>query len=206
MTTISFLQKSPCADPFLMENDHLKVYLTNFGASIFVVQAKHPNGDLADLTLTCSTLEEFTKNRAYFGATVGRTANRIKNGTFTLNEKNYHLPLNDGNNSSHGGNLGFSRRLWQTTLTEDSIQFSLHRPNGEEGYPRNLDATVTYRFDDDGKIEITHRHIRSGHSAEFHQSHIPVYRWSWQQDLLLIYPKSPFDVKFLNWYYRQILL
>jgi len=155
MAKFSIVQKNPYADLFLMENDRLKVYLTNLGASIYSVQFKEPDGKLTELTLSCDTLEEFTKNPAYFGATVGRTSNRIKNGEFSLNGKTYHLPQNDGNSSSHGGIRGFSYRLWETFIEAESIRFSLHSPDGEEGYPGNLDASVIYRFDNDGGIEIT---------------------------------------------------
>lgn len=159
MAFFSIIQKNPYADLYLMENEHLKVFLTNFGAAIFSVQFKNNDSKLTELTLSCNTLKDFVKNPAYFGATVGRTANRIKNGLFSLNGKIYHLPQNDGNNSSHGGNLGFSYRLWETTLAEDSIRFSLHSPDGEEGYPGNMDVTVTYRFDYSGGIEITYTAI-----------------------------------------------
>ena len=156
---IQLLANDGSAQLILMENDQLRLLLTNFGASIYAVQEKQSDGNLVDLALTCASLEAFTKNPCYFGATVGRVANRIKDGAFTLNGHAYQLTKNDGANSAHGGNQTFARRFWKTTLREDSVRFSFSSPDGEDGYPGKLDTSVTYRFDEDGRIEITHSAI-----------------------------------------------
>lgn len=147
------------AQLILMENDQLRLYLTNFGASIYAVEEKQADGTTVDLALTCDSLEAFTKNPCFFGATVGRVANRIGKGAFTLNGEKHRLTLNDGNNSAHGGNASFARRFWDTEFLEDGVVFTLSSPDGEEGYPGNLNTSVTYRFDEQGRIEITHTAI-----------------------------------------------
>lgn len=158
MDRISQVDRSDNGNLFLMENEKLRVFLTDIGASIFAVQWKLPDGGVEDIALTCDTLADFSKNRAYLGATVGRTVNQIKNAVFTLNGKSYHLSQNSGKHNSHGGKSGFSHRRWGTELTNDQVHFLLHSYDGDEGYPGNLDATVTYRLDND-KIEITYRAI-----------------------------------------------
>jgi aldose 1-epimerase len=153
---IRLLQTHEQAQLVLMENDLLRVQLTNFGAAIFSVQLKGSDGTLDDIALTCDSLEEFLENKNFYGATVGRVVNRIKNGRAVIGGKTFQLTINDGNNSAHGGNASFARRFWETEFLEDGVVFTLSSPDGEEGYPGNLNTSVTYRFDEQGRIEITH--------------------------------------------------
>ncbi|MBR3641587.1 MAG: galactose mutarotase [Oscillibacter sp.] len=163
---ISCIEEKDGATMYLMENDLLKVYLTNFGASIYNVQMKEADGGVTDLTATCDSLESFLQNRVYFGATVGRTINRIKGAAFTLGNKRYPITANSGRNHSNGGKIGFSFRLWEPVMLEDGVRFCLHSPSGDEGFPGNLDVTATYRFDAQGAIEITYTAI-SDHDTPF---------------------------------------
>ena len=118
----------------LIENkEGLRVTLTNFGASILSIEMKDINGVYDEITLTTDTIEEFKKNGAFWGATVGRVANRIKRGQFKLNGKEYQITCNDGKNSLHGGIEGFHLRTWDTEIDGDTVIFKLVSPDGDQG-------------------------------------------------------------------------
>ena len=93
------------------------------------------------------TIEEYEKNDGYLGATVGRFANRIKDGKFSLNGKEYTLALNDGKNHLHGGNVGFNKYIWNAKEIADGVEFSIVSPDGDEGYPGtlNLKTAITLK-------------------------------------------------------------
>lgn len=156
---VRFVTQQGEAKVAALENEHYCFLLTNFGASIYAVEEKQPDGSTVDLVLTCRDPEAFTKSQCFFGATVGRVANRIGKGTFTLGGKEYQLTKNDGQNSAHGGHKTFARRFWDMELTEDAVIFTLESPDGEEGYPGNLKTKVTYRLDAEGRLEITHEAV-----------------------------------------------
>ena len=92
----------------------------------------------------------------YFGASVGRCCNRIREGAFTLNGVSYQLAVNDGTNHLHGGNRSFSRRLWNASCAENRVVFQLESPNGEEQYPGNMQVTATYTWDDTNTLTIAY--------------------------------------------------
>lgn len=97
------------------------------------------------MVLGFATLDEWQTKEPYFNAVIGRCANRIKNGRFTLNGHSYQLPQNNGANSLHGGVQGFNARIWDVVShTPNSITLHYRAADGEEGYPGNLDVTVTY--------------------------------------------------------------
>lgn len=92
--------------------------------------------------------ELYLNSRDYLGATVGRTSGRVGGSAFCLGGKRYTLPPNDGENHLHGGPAAFSHRRWDTEiLGENAVRFTLHDPDGSNGYPGNLDAAVTYRVE-----------------------------------------------------------
>jgi galactose mutarotase-like enzyme len=100
-----------------------------------------------------------------FGAIVGRTADRIARGTFTLDGVTYHLPLNDGQHSLHGGTCGFDKRVWQAARVppaRDAVALALHytSPDGEMGYPGTLSADVTYTLSNDCSLRLDYRAAR----------------------------------------------
>jgi aldose 1-epimerase len=103
-------------------------------------------------------LDSYASGVPYFGATVGRYANRIAGGRFMLDGKSYQLPQNDGSNSLHGGNRGFDKRVWSAqpieTPTGPSLRLTYVSPAGEEGYPGELTAHVIYRLDNDDTLSI----------------------------------------------------
>jgi aldose 1-epimerase len=126
----------------------LRVRLTNFGALTVSVETPDRAGRLADITLGCDTLAGWLADGSYFGATVGRYANRIARGRFTLDGRTCTLATNNGPNALHGGLIGFNKVLW--TATPESgpgragVRFTYLSPDGEEGYPGNLHVTALY--------------------------------------------------------------
>ncbi|MCL2410548.1 MAG: galactose mutarotase [Treponema sp.] len=125
----------------------LKLSLTNIGASWTSLIVPSRSGK-NDVLLGFSGLDGYLANESYFGVTVGRFANRIKNATFNLNGKTYKLDANDGNNNLHSGFKGFDKRRWKSEAYEENegvyIRFELESPDGDCGFPGNLKAVVSY--------------------------------------------------------------
>lgn len=131
---------------YTLENEHLKITLTDFGASWLSCIVKLPN-ELREVLIT-TTPEHWHKQTAYFGATVGRYANRIANGQYTLNGKVFVLAQNNGENNLHGGKFGADKQNWSVEFTDSQrIQFSRTFANGEEGFGGEVQASVEYRLD-----------------------------------------------------------
>lgn len=128
-----------------LHNGTLSCQVLTYGATLRSLHVPDRNGTPVDIVLGYDTLEEYMSNDGYLGAIVGRFANRIQGGKFTLNGQAYALPLNDGRNHLHGGFKGFSHRVWKIEkLDPASVELSLTSPDGEEGYPGNLTVHVTY--------------------------------------------------------------
>lgn len=120
----------------------------SLGASLQSLVLPDRHGKLADVVLAYPDLHDYLAKPQYFGATVGRFANRIAKGRFTLDGKSYQLTLNDGPNSLHGGTKGFDKVLWQVVKVvqspEPSVTLRYVSPDGDQGYPGTLTATATY--------------------------------------------------------------
>lgn len=115
------------------------------------------NGELANVVCGFDRCEDYLKDGAYHGAIIGRVANRIANGRFSLDGTEYALSQNLGKHHHHGGSVGFSHRFWEATVADaDAPTLSLryHSPAGEEGYPANLDVCVTYALKDAHTLSI----------------------------------------------------
>ena len=130
--------------------------LIDFGATI--VSAKIPNGSSKiDVVLGYDNIEGYqglvTKN-PYFGAIVGRVANRIANGKFQVDGQNYQLAQNNGTNSLHGGLKGFDKVIWNSAIDENSVIFSYLSKNGEENYPGDVLVNVTYTLTNENGLEL----------------------------------------------------
>jgi aldose 1-epimerase len=101
-------------------------------------------GRLANVVLGFETLEEYFPNPRYLGAIVGRYANRIANARFSIDGRTYQLAANIGSNHLHGGITGFDKRVWRAACGAETLELRYLSPDGEEGYPGNLDVLVTY--------------------------------------------------------------
>ena len=122
--------------------------IITYGATIRSLLVPDGDGNLVDVVLGYDTLEEYVHCGGFLGATIGRFANRIAKGTFQLNGKTYTLAKNDGNNHLHGGQQGFCDQLWRIVDAHpNSVTLALLSPDGEEGYPGNLECTVQFKLD-----------------------------------------------------------
>ncbi|MGN0242861.1 MAG: aldose epimerase family protein [Lachnospiraceae bacterium] len=128
------------------------VTVTDFGGSIVSVLVPDRDGNLRDVVLGYDDVTGYETQTTFFGALIGRCGNRIEKGQFELNGKTYQLYLNDGNNHLHGGRIGYDKRFWNVTEKDGALELTLHSPDGEEGYPGNLDITVVYTFDDNNVL------------------------------------------------------
>ncbi len=129
------------------------------GATLQAFEAPDRNGTLADITLGHDTAAAYVTQPNFWGQTVGRYANRIAGGRFTLDGKTYQLPLNDKTNSLHGGTTGFDKAVWRIVSVTPSgprasVTMALTSPAGDQGYPGKLDVEVTYALDDAGALTI----------------------------------------------------
>ncbi|GGE91936.1 aldose epimerase family protein [Sphingomonas prati] len=164
-STISRAPAGTLADGTVIETITLtnKAGLTarvlTYGATLQAVIAPDRNGRMADVVLGYDDLKSFVDYPNFFGVTVGRYANRIAGGTFTLDGKRYQLPLNDKTNSLHGGGKGFDKVAWRVvSITPGAVAklvLAYTSPDGESGYPGKLDVTTTYTLDESGSLGIT---------------------------------------------------
>ena len=121
-----------------------EVSVTNYGGAVTSLKTPDRNGNFDEIVLGFETLDDYVHNPRYFGALIGRHANRIANGKFLLNGSNYQLPQNNGANHLHGGFKGFDKRVWDVRESEKTLQLTYFSKDGEEGYPGNVTAAVDY--------------------------------------------------------------
>jgi aldose 1-epimerase len=129
-----------------------------YGGIIVSLSVPDRHGRSADVVLGHDSLEEYLSDSSYFGAIIGRFANRIAGARFTVDGKSYRLAANDGPNHLHGGRTGFDRVVWRAapfrTGHAAGVALSYTSPNGEEGYPGNLDARVRYALTDRNELVV----------------------------------------------------
>ncbi|RTY88430.1 galactose mutarotase [Flavobacterium sp. RSP15] len=152
----------------LINKNGMQLKVTNYGATITWLKMPLKNGALVDVVLGFDTLEAYIKSfdlksAPYFGATVGRYAGRINNGFFSLNGKAFHLNKNNNHNSLHGGNIGFSQKIWRVKNVKEgknpSITLAYFSPDGEENYPGGLSVEITYMVSEDNELIIEYKAI-----------------------------------------------
>jgi aldose 1-epimerase len=141
---------------FTLTNSHgLEVHAMNYGGIILSIRVPDRKGQFADIVLGHDTMEGYIPNPPYIGAIVGRYANRIANGTFTLGGKTYSLPKNDGPNTLHGGTTRtFDRVVWdgEPLKNKTGVSFTYLSKDGEEGFPGNLKIRVTYTLTESNEL------------------------------------------------------
>ncbi|XP_075059802.1 galactose mutarotase [Mixophyes fleayi] len=131
-------------ETFCLQSDFVKAEIISFGCIITRLETKDRDGNFSDIVLGFDDLKGYINKHPYFGAVVGRVANRIAKGKFTVDGQNYLLPINNGPNSLHGGLKGFDKVLWTPEVLENGVRFSYTSADGEEGYPGELRVWVTY--------------------------------------------------------------
>lgn len=139
----------------------MQVKILNYGGIVQSVLVPDKNGKMGDVALGFDSLGQYINQSPYFGALIGRYGNRIAKGSFTLNDSTYHLFINDGPNSLHGGKQGFDKRIWQvdpfTTDSSEGLKLHYLSKDGEEGYPGNLNVDVTYTLNNDNALRIDYK-------------------------------------------------
>jgi len=141
---------------FLLKNNGMQVAITNYGGRIVSWLAPDKNGDIADIVLGFNSIEGYLNaNEKYFGATIGRYANRLANGIFALNGQEYQLDANNGGHHLHGGSGGFHNVVWNAKqLNEQHLVLQYLSEDGEEGFPGNLNVQVQYILTDENELKI----------------------------------------------------
>jgi aldose 1-epimerase len=145
----------------LANHKGMRATIITYGASLQTVIAPDRSGHGADVTLGYPTMQGYLEQPQYFGSTVGRVANRIAKGQFTLDGKSYQVPVNNGPNSLHGGTKGFDKVLWTVADTHSgpsaSVTLRYVSPDGEMGYPGTLTVTATYALDEANNLSVDYR-------------------------------------------------
>ena len=142
---------------YTLSNSHgMTAKIMTYGAILTSLTAPDKTGKFADVVLGFDTLEGYLSGSPYFGATVGRVANRIAKGNYTVDGKEYAAAVNNGPNSLHGGLKGFDKVIWnaEPQTGKAAVKFTYTSPDGEEGYPGTLTVAVTYTLTDDNAIQI----------------------------------------------------
>jgi len=143
----------------LKNKNNICVQITNFGCKIVSISVPDRYGKFSDIVLGYETAEEYISGNPFFGAIVGRFANRIANGHFSLQNQEYQLPINNGPNSLHGGPDGFNNQVFdiinqETTENGESISMFYVSSDGEAGYPGTLRLEVTYTLTDSNELRL----------------------------------------------------
>ena len=198
---------------YVIENDYLKAYISEMGATLTKLIDKKSN---TDVVLGFKTDDDYKKSATYVGASVGRNANRIGNACFELNGKTYNLTVNDNMNQLHGGGLnGFAFKQWKKLVeTKEEIVLGLLSADGEEGFPGNMEVTVSYKLDKNNLIwtytgesdqdtvfnMTNHSYFNLGdenilnHELKIHtKKYSPVDEYSLTKDEIVSVENTPYD-------------
>ncbi len=142
----------------LNNNNNVSVYIINYGCTITKIYVptctQLGESKLIDICLGYKTIDEYEANDGYLGAAVGRYANRIHNGEFELNGNTYKLAVNNDPNHLHGGIKGFDKYVWDYSVSENYLQFNRVSNHMEEGYPGNVDITISYQLTEKNELVI----------------------------------------------------
>ncbi len=160
-TPAGTLKDGTAIEAATLSNAHgVSARILSYGATLQSLMGPDRNGKIADVMLGYDDLASYVDHPNFFGVTVGRFANRIAGGRFTLDGKAYQLPLNDKVNSLHGGGKGFDKVAWKIVSATNgptaTLVLAYRSPDGDSGYPGNLDVTVTYTLDEAGNLGIAY--------------------------------------------------
>ena len=134
------------------------VVMSEYGCAILEINVFGNDGRLHDVALGYDSLNEYVNDKRNFGFTIGRYANRIAGGKFSLNGVTYRLPQNDGRNTLHGGHHGFGKKIFESSCENDSVRFRIESPDLDEGFPGNFELCVTVSFND-GRLRMKYDYV-----------------------------------------------
>ena len=147
---------------YLLKNGSLEMTVTDYGARVLSLLAPDREGAKADVIVGYASLQEYLDcpGERFFGAAVGRLANRLGGACFTLDGKPYRTAGNDNGNTLHGGFTGFDRVMWNVEdRSESAITFSLTDPDGQEGWPGNLKVLMTYVLTPENEFKVSYKAV-----------------------------------------------
>ncbi|HUL51047.1 MAG TPA: aldose epimerase family protein [Candidatus Nitrosotalea sp.] len=150
---------------YTLRNQHgVTAKITEYGGIITELHTPDRNQKTGNVVLGFDNLDRYLKGHPFFGAIAGRVANRIANGRFTLDGHEYTLARNNGRNHLHGGLKGFDKKVWKSKVLstggrEAAVELNCSSPDGEEGYPGNLNVTVIYTLTDHSELRIDYRAV-----------------------------------------------
>ena len=146
------------ASLYVIRNENgMEAAVTDLGATLVSLKVKNKEGSMTDVVLGYENAAGYEAGTCFFGTIVGRNANRIGGAQFELNGKTYHLTGNDNGNNLHSGMDFYNIRIWETEeVTETSVRFKLHSPDGDQGYPGNAIVSVTYTLTDEDMLTLTY--------------------------------------------------
>jgi len=155
-STVTVWEFSDDGQYTLKNQSGMEVRVATYGARVTSIKVPDREGNFADVVLGYDAVESYqtAEKKPYFGVTVGRYGNRIAHGRFTIEGAAYQLECNNGPNHLHGGVVGFDKVEWKAEPIKNGVRFSYLSKDGEEGYPGNLDVTVTYTLSDENGLRI----------------------------------------------------
>ena len=158
-TIIRTIQLGAGLESFVMANNNgMRITIINYGATIASIEVPDRFGKSADVVLGYPELKNYIGGRFYLGATIGRYANRIERGRFTLDGKAYQLSVNSKGNHLHGGTNGFDKKFWNGRVVECAtgpvVELSLRSCDGEEGFPGTMDVRAKYELTSENELTI----------------------------------------------------
>lgn len=137
---------------YTVQNKRMSFSVTDYGCTITSIVLKDSEGKCTDVALGYSTLDGYINGNCFFGAFIGRFANRIGKASFTVDGKKYQLDKNDGTNTLHGGFTGWDKKVWHaktvSSKSQSGVKFTYFSPDGDQGFPGSMKAEVTYLLDD----------------------------------------------------------
>ena len=146
---------------YLLKNDKCEVELITYGGIITSIKVPDLNGNLIDVALGFNDFDSYLEGHPYFGAIVGRYANRIDNGSFSIDDNDYNIPINNNGTSLHGGIKGFDKVNWNVvsydSINRNSIKLNYLSKHMEEGYPGNLNTYVKYTLTEDNELVVEYQ-------------------------------------------------
>lgn len=147
-------------EKFTLTNGNLEADIITYGGALTALRVKDKAGKVQNVVLGHETLEQYRTMGGYWGALVGRFGNRIENASFELNGVTYRVGANENGNSLHGGFSGFDKKIWQAVaLADNKLELQYLSKDGEEGFPGNLEVTVTYTLTEENGLVIDYRAV-----------------------------------------------